>query len=544
MSFEEFVKVELVVELGGRAHSIPAEDVRLLELDLRSSGFAAVVEFVARDDQAYGGQYADALADTFFAADELTVQVSVTPARPAAEARDDFEPLAVAGRATRRSVQEEATDWSAERPLLWRRYRIELQDPARAHWRQHFPCDLLTDQSLVDVAMAQAPPDVTLTSTWSVATAAQRQWFLHLPEAGGSSFYDFLCWYVERRGGAVVYDYDEREYRIVDAAGGDEPALALFGDDVERVELSLPEPRRARPRVRNSYANAAETVAPEMAEAVAPLVSDDLIRTAVADRQATRAEEHGLRRAQPRPRASLRFGRYPSVQLVPGLRVSCPAEGRFSARSGLVTPNWIVRRVCFSARSEAGATGGSFGPGAVPMRIELSATLWQVEERVVTDWEHVPPRYPGYVEGLVVSQQGEEADKTWDMTQNADTAIDEVEVNVPLFGASVYAPFEPGTVGANVYLPHCRDARVLLSLDVDEARIVRTLSWRQGAALPKEGQGERLVFGKSEESHTKLTHLYDDGAPVFGVVRVNDKDQVALTLSEGKLVIGVAENGG
>lgn len=544
MRFDELLKIELTVTLGGAAHAVAAEDVRRLELDLRQSGFAGVVEFVARDDTSRGGRYEDALAKVFFDTDELSVELSVVPARVAAEAPSTFEPLVVRGRATHRTVHEEATDWSAERPLLWRRYRVEFQDPARAAWRQHFPCDLLTDKSFLEVVEAQAPSDVSVASSWSVATTARRQWFLHLPESAGVSFYDFLCWYADARGGALAYDYADQSYRVVDVLEGVEPVRALFGDDVGAVALSLPEPGRARPRVRNSYANAAETVTAERTGASAPLACDELLRTPIAEQQADRAEERRLRHGPLRPRAHLRFRRYPSVQLVPGLRVSCPAGARFSKNSRLVASSWIVRSVRLEARSEPGATGGRLGPEVVPMQVELSACLAETEERFVTDCEHTSPRYPGFVEGIVVSRQGEETDKTWDVSQCEDTAIDEVEVSVPLFGASVFVPAEPGAVGANVYLPHCRGARVLLALDLDAAWIVRTLSWREGAALPKEGQGERLVFGKSEESFTKLTHVYDDDAPVFGVVRVNDKDRVALTLSEGKLVIGVAEDTG
>lgn len=544
MKFDELLKIELTVTLAGAAHEIPAEDVRRLELDLHQSGFEGVVEFVARDDTSQGGRYEDALKEVFFDTGELSVELSVVPVRVAGEAPSTFEPLVVRGRATHRTVHEEATDWSAEQPLLWRRYRIEFQDPARAAWRQHFPCDLLTDKSLLEVVEAQAPPDVSVASSWSVATTTRRQWFLHLPGSAGVSFYDFLCWYAEARGGALAYDYTDQSYRVVDVLAGIEPARALFGDDVGAVALSVPEPGRARPRLRNSYANAAETVTAERTGASAPLACDELLRTPVAEEQAARAEEQRLRHEQLRPRAHLRFRRYPSAQLVPGALVSCPAGARFAKNSRLVASSWIVRSLRLEARSEAGATGGRLGPGAVPLQVELSAVLADVEERFATDLEYVAPRYPGFVEGVVVSRQGEETDKTWDVTQCEATAIDEVEVNVPLFDASVFAPAEPGTVGANVYLPHCRGARVLLALDLDTASIVRTLSWREGAALPKEGQGERLVFGKSEESFTKLTHVYDDDAPVFGVVRVNDKDRVALTLSEGKLVIGVAEDTG
>lgn len=544
MSFVEALSIELTLISSGREYRIASNEILALELDLRRGGFWGAVELRRRDDAEFGGMYRDELAEVFLAPGDLGLRLVIAPARLPGEAPSELTPLELKGLARRRSIREESLDWSKDRPLLARRYLIEFADPARVTWSQHYPCELFTEQSLLDLVKSQATADVQVQSTWEAAQEVRRQWFLHLPDRRGTSFYDFLRWYLEERGGSWVYDYASQGYEIVGEPATAAAAKKLFGDDVQQVELVLPERVRAQPRVRNSYALAAETIAPEASGVVAPLVRDRLVRTPSAEQTSQRAEEDKKRATSPSVRAELTFGRHPSAAVFPGAVLSCPSGARFASGSLLLESDWVVRRVRLEARAEERPTGRPLAPSAIAMQVELSATLGKLEDTTQDDWTGPTPDYPGYVEGLVVSQQGEETDKTWDMAQEESSAVDEVEVNLPLFGKSVFVPFEPGTLPANVFLPHCRGARVLLALDLDEGRIERTLSWREGAVLPKEGQGEQVVFGKSESNNTKLTHVYEDGAPVFGLLRTNERDQVSLTFREGKLVLGVAESTG
>jgi hypothetical protein len=260
--------------------------------------------------------------------------------------------------------------------------------------------------------------------------------------------------------------------------------------------------------------------------------------------QSARVEDEKLRSVHPPPEAELTFARYPGAAVVPGARLKCPTEARFPEVSGLAASEWLARRVQLCARASAASLGANAAPGVVAMTVDLSAALGRESDRSIEGFRFVTPRYPGYVEGIVVSQQGEDPEETWDSPQNTDTAQVEVEVKVPLFDKSVFCPFEPVSSPASVFSPHCRGERVLLALDLQESRIARSLSWRPRVALPKPGQGEGLVFGKSEKNNTKLSHVYQDGVPVLDLARIHEKDRVTVTLSEGKLVIGVMEEAG
>jgi hypothetical protein len=543
MTFEEPLQIELTVTIAGRPYEISADEVKYVELDLRQAGFSGVVEFVRADDARYGGPHEDKLAAAFWDSGELSVELSLRPARPTPEAESSVEPLSVRGRGARRALWEEPAQ-RTQRPVLWRKYRVEFGDPARLAWSQHFPCELYADKSLLDVALAQATSDVKLASSWSAVTEARRQWFLHLPEHAGASFYDFLVWYLDSRGGGLVYDYAQGSYELVAAPNADKPAKALFGDDVATIGFRWGEPGRARPRVRCSYVGAPDTTVIELEHAIAPLVRDHLIRTPIAEEQSARVEAEKLRSVLPPPETELTFARYPSVQVVPGARLKCPASARFPEASKLATSEWLARRVQLRAHASTASLGALENSSVVAMTVELSAALGHVTDRSLEGFRFVPPRFPGYVEGVVVSQQGEDPEETWDSPQNATSAQLEVEVKVPLFDKSVFCPFEPVSSPASVFSPHIRGERVLLALDLEESRIVRSLSWRPRVALPKPGQGEGLVFGKSEKNNTKLSHVYQDGVPVLDLARIHEKDRVTVTLSEGKLVIGVMEEAG
>ena len=77
------------------------------------------------------------------------------------------------------------------------------------------------------------------------------------------------------------------------------------------------------------------------------------------------------------------------------------------------------------------------------------------------------------------------------------------------------------------YAPEHRDARVLLALELDAARIERLLDWRPGGRVAPDGQGEHLLFGKSDTSKTSILHDYQDDKPVFRTGAPSSKHSMA-----------------
>jgi hypothetical protein len=54
-------------------------------------------------------------------------------------------------------------------------------------------------------------------------------------------------------------------------------------------------------------------------------------------------------------------------------------------------------------------------------------------------------------------------------------------------------------------------------------------------------QGQAIAFGKKATDGTTLTHVYKDGKPVLQIERKNDSDVQTLTISDGNMLLSVAQ---
>jgi hypothetical protein len=427
-------------------------------------------------------------------------------------------------------------------PVLVRRYRIAFADPAQVLWGQHFPCQLYTNKSMVDVINDHLGDKITVSYDFSALTESRRLVFLHLPRGAGASFLDFLTWYLEGCAGVFSHDYAAASYQVAAAKSDAGTPIQLFGDDLDSAELRYPEIPRYAPRVLNSNAGSPRTEAVEQAQAQTGIRGDVLLRTPIAQEVDSQVAFQGTLAALPCCEAHLRFGRMPADTLVPGALVELPAANRWSSESALVGVTWRVRRLRVHAVAPPRPLDHDLQLASTGYHVEVTAELEQKAEPRIDRPPFRAPSYPGMVEGKVVSEQGEDGDKTYQVYRDDDTSLDEYHVKVPLWEDQVVsAPFEPILGAGDMYLPSYRDERVLLALDVHAAKIARLLEWRAGAPLSMEVQGEHILFGKSDASQTSMNHVYDGDKPVFNVARTHDRDKALISLREGTLFIQVKE---
>ncbi len=544
MSFQDRVVVDLVLTRAGQTFAIPAGNVRELRLELGRAGFSGEVEFVLRDDSDAGGKYRDELGPVFLTPKELEVSVLVVPRQPTPEGPANMQPIAVAGVCVGREMREEGTNWGATPPVFWRRYRIGFVDPARAHWDDHFPCALYTNASLLSVVQAQATTLVKVESDWSAAQAELPQLFLHLPYERHVSFLAFLVWYLDRLGGCLVYDYRNQVYRLASDESSGEDAANLFGDDLSSVRFQLGNVERGRTWIRNSYAPDATSQEGESQNVIEPLVQDHLVRTSVASEQNARVELETLRRTPREVVARIELARFGAACTAPGGTLTCVQGQRFGSSARLLDGPWTIVEVNLVARATATELDTEADRASVGAEVSLAMMLRKQTDVRPDRQAGKAPDYPAFVEGLVVSQQGASDDVTWDSVQDEGTKANVVEIELPLFAKSVFVPFEPGFDSSNTFRPRVRRERVLVALGLHDARIARVLSFREEAALERGTQGEQMVFGRSAQSITKMSHVYESDQPVFDVTRTNGSDMVKLTFSEGTLTIGVQEQSG
>ncbi|HYQ14536.1 MAG TPA: hypothetical protein VEQ58_02225, partial [Polyangiaceae bacterium] len=454
------------------------------------------------------------------------------------------EPIRVRGVVTARQLSEEPADIAPEKPLLWRCYRVEFCDPARAYWRHHFPVALLTNESWLNALKAQAGALFQVSSTFAAVTQERPQLFIHAPRDRQLSFYDFVLWLLDGFGGCWIYDYESGDYQLAADESSTAKEAALFGDDVQRVAVSARPRDLAQPRVLNSYALGPATLSPQVEGALAPVFADQLLRTAVLAEQDAAAQLEVGTRDQGGLGVRLTLGALSPALGAPGAQLVCRPKQRFAASSLILQGKFRVHALWLEAVATSPDLDTEHQRDSVAMSVACEIDLKQSTDVRPVRRSGAAPHYPGLLEGLVVSEQGAKSDLTWDMVQAEGTQAEQVVVSVPLFEKAVSVPFEPGFDSFNTFRPRARDERVLVALDLHTAHLVRTLSFRAEAILPADVCGEQLVFGKSAKSITKLSHQYAGEEPVLDLLRTHEQDQVRFTMSEGKLTIFVAQQEG
>lgn len=539
--FVDRLAVTLTLTIAGARHAIPGGSVKQLTFDLRSYGFTGELVFVIQDDLAHGGGFTDELITAFLQPDLIEVALQVAAVHVSPEA-GVIEPIALAALVTDKSVSEVVFRETKGSPVLIRRYRIAFADPAHVLWGQHFPCQLYTDKSMTAVIDDHRGDKIAIAYDFSELGEPHRLVFLHLPRTAGASFRDFVAWYLDGCAGVLLHDYAAASYQIAAAKPEAGTAVQLFGDDLDTAELHLADVPRHAPVVRNTSADSVRSESIAQPQAAAGIRSDILLRTAIAQDVDDRVALERKRTVLPCYEAHLAFARMPSCTLVPGTLVALSAANRWSSESALVGVTWRVRRVRLHAEAPQRPLDHELQLASTGYHIELTAELEQAGDPRRELPPFRAPSYPGLVEGKVVSEQGQDGDKTYQVYRDRETSLDEYRIKVPLWDNQIVAaPFEPVQGSGNMYRPSYRDERVLLAIDVHAARIARLIAWRPGARLAMDVQGEHLLFGKSDDTKTSLNHVYDGDNPVFNVARTHHRDTSRITLSEGALFLEVKE---
>lgn len=542
--FADRLAVTLTLTIGGTQHVIAGGSVTELEFDLRGYGFSGSLAFLVQDDQAHGGGFTDELITDFLKPDLIEVALTLAVVLVTPEAAE-IQPITLAGLVIDKSVSEILFRKVAGLPVLVRRYRITFADPAQVLWGQHFPCQLYTSKSMVDVISDHLGDKITISYDFSALAESRRLVFLHLPRGAGASFWDFVSWYLDGCAGVLSYDYAAASYLVAAAKSEAGTPIQLFGDDLASAELRYPEVPRYAPVVLNSNTDSPRTEPVTQAQAQTGIRSDVLLRTPIAQDVDNQITLQRTLTVIPCFEAHLGFARMPADTLVPGTLVELPAANRWSSESSLVGVTWRVRRLRVRAVAPPRPLDRDLQLASTGYQVEVHAELEQKAEPRIDRPPYRAPSYPGLVEGKVKSEQGEDGEKTYQVYRDADTSLDEYQVTVPLWDSQVVsAPLEPIFGSGNIYLPSYRDERVLLALDVHSAKIARLLEWRTGAPLSMEVQGEHILFGKSDASQTSVNHVYDGDKPVFNVARKNQSDTALIQLREGTLFLQVKEQEG
>jgi hypothetical protein len=541
--FSDRLAITLSLTIDGTAHPIAGGDVKSFALDLDSHGFTGSAEFMVASDAAHGGGESDALLTAFLGPSLVEVSLSVKAVWASAETSPSIQPLSVTGLVREKSLVETRTVQMEDQPVLHRRYRIAFADPAAVLWSQHFPSVLYTQKSPEDVIDAHKGEKIAVTYDSTTLGTPAPLFFVHLEPEDGASFYDFVLWYTDARAYVFAYDYAAKGYQIRDAKDTSGTVESLFGDDIAETTLVFPPVQRASAAVLSSYTVSPQNKPIAQAQAVTGIRKDFLMRSPIAQEVDDRVTLETKRLVVRKSELSVVFGRMPTITFQPGTLVKLSAGNRWSQESSVLTPTWRARSYHLAGRTADARIDKDHTDASTTFELTVEARLEQQDDPFVALPPFVRPTYPGLVEGKVVSEQGQEADITYQIYTDAGTSLETYKVSVPLWDdQQVTAPFAPHLGQGNVYLPAYKNERVLLAIGLLKAHIVELCDWRQGARLGMDVQGEQILFGKSGTSHTSVNHVYDGDSPVLNVARIHDKDTATLQIKEGSLIITVKED--
>ncbi|WP_133470994.1 hypothetical protein [Paraglaciecola marina] len=540
----ESLALSLTLSIEGNDHVIPGANVKHCELNAFSYGFACNLGFFLPNDQRD-----DTLLEEFVGDSLIDVTLSIAAVHnlpdPAPQA------LTVKGIVTKRSLHEQNYPQVSGAPVLYRYYHIQFFDPAQVLWRQHYPCELYVDDSMASVIDAQVVSPITLTIDFEPADQIQpmiclalgNSEHIHPGETGATneaSFYDFLMDYTQRNNGYFTYDYQQHTYSLSADAPELQSTTAFYPHEVAQVTSYWPPIKRASINVLNGTADNSQQTALDNASGVEGIKQDLVLRQAIDDQYTQRKDLKSNQLSQSGQQLEITFSQWPMQDFWPECEftTNSQADGTsfLHADTSYHCHAFFIKFNAIDDQPEKD--------------VDLAFTQYYLSYRVQAHLADAPfpvlpkyqaPHYPLYVEGLIVSEQGEEDEKTFDVPSNEDTGQFEYKVNIPLWDLTIKVLLEPDFLNTHFYFPFYRNTKLLLGLDLYRAHIIKVLNWGEGVQLPMSTQGNHILFGKTTEDQTSLSHVYEDGYPVLAIKRNKENDTELVRLEEGSIILQTCE---
>jgi hypothetical protein len=556
-----------VIPKGGTTTKVPGGDIKLFNIEMTNYGFTGSIEFDIFDDTFAGGVETDKLLPAFPKSPLIRVELDIVTA--ISDTTTPRPPVTLKGIVTKRSWRElPVVNLKNEKQVTVRRYRVEFGDAARVLWGQHHPCKLYADKTMDFIIKQQKGELINFEEKWdwtSKEPYKTKMVFFGLdPSIGKASFYDFLIWYVDRHRLIFTYDCLKDQYSILEQKEDSGTAFKVLRVDVEPqgeeldeladqgVTIEVPEVPRYLPTVLDSFTG--DTLAP--VDIPNPYADDKtvchtLLRTPLMTELNDRADlERARLVTEPNPELSAIFHRFPAQPIFPGDLVEFDdGPGQWNTDSFQVQQkNFRV----FAARLTGRAVNQNAGDfhGAKQIDYEMTyATRLELKTDLKTPRlpPFVEPTYPVHVEGKILSDVGGGDELTYD-PKLEDTGLFDYRVEVPLWKSTapeIAAPYNPGNMPGQMFLPAWKGERVLLALTWHKAWIESFLDWRQDVRIPSDSQGNHLLLGKNPTSRTSVINYYENQSslqPIFEIARTHNNDLQFIRISEGNLKIEVKED--
>lgn len=535
--FTETLELSLDLTIKSDRFGIPGADIKNFRIHQYDWGFEAEADFWICSERSE-----DKLYDKFTTQDIIEARLSVEGVYNLPSPKPD--PLVVKGLVTEKSVRERNFAQIKETPVLFRRYSICFRDAASVLWRQHFPSALYVDAKMGDVIKAQVVEGISLKMDWQVLEETRPVICLGLGDfRNPASFYDFIFWFVHMNNGVIWYDSKKSLYTLSDSKETKSAEVEINPREVESLDICFPETGRHGINILNAYTDSPKTAEVKNTQAVSGIRRDIHIRAPISkDFDSRKAlETNKIKKHQDRKHeVELEFGEYPAKTFRAGCFVKLK-EDEWSRQLFAYGKEYRLIRVCIEGTAQNPEPENDLSRPHTSYAVRMSAGMEEKGNPRV----HMPPfnrpYYPLRVEGKIVSESGEQTDKTYQIYTDKDTSLDHYTVNVPLWNQNIRIPYGPNFFPAHFYFPAYKHTRVLLDIYFDRGEIARFLDWGARVRLPMSPQGNHMLLGQNASSETSIKHDFKDKKPVLSVKRVSGVDTELIKLEEGTLILQTME---
>lgn len=532
--FTDSLIATLGMTIDSTDYEIPAGSLRAIKLHMDSTGFTGQVSFTltSRDDDDFFTAYTGTGITTF----SLSVQATYNQPDPTPD------PLFIEGIVTRKSVREYTVEIMKDTPIIWYDFEIHFKDAPQVLWRQHFPVKIYAESTMSDVITDNSVTDFTVTSDWEDLDTSYDQICLALGTEGNrASFYDFIIWYVQTRGGNVYYDYTEKAFVISGDKQTADDTSTLDIDDVGSYKLVIPETLRNNIQLHNVSSESSATTSITQDEAVTGIYKDHVIRTDLTSDVTTETEYLEATLDIPSNEVHLEFKQMPRTTFTVGSKVEFDSDKWYQNLS-FNDDTFRVYEIDINATAVNQVSESGIDAEYVPFQIQMTSKMENKDNPRRIFPNIIKPNYPLSVEGTVVSETGEDTDKTYQIYTDDDTSLEYYKVYVPLWDLNILTRYIPDFLPGHLYFPLFRDTRVLVDLSLHKARVARVLDWGDSTRLPSDYQGNHILFGKNDEDQTSMQHYYDESKPVLSIERTNDTDTQLIKISEESILLQTQED--
>ena len=532
--------LEIGVELKTKKGTlkVPGGQVKHLSLSMTPSGFTGEIGLWVSSETS---------EDTFFAPfvgpDLMKIHLGIVAGLVTDD--DVSEPVLLEGLVTEKILGREFVSQNVtvqDDAVLYRYYHMTFADAGKVLWKQHYPAELLVDGSLKDLLSRNAA-GVPLKLDWEPLSAEHPVNVLPgYTHRRCASFHDMLVWIAETHGGMFLFDYEKLEYAFVGEKKSDGEVMEFHKKELGDLRTFFPETSRANDCFHNAFCDAPVTKVSAYPEAEKGIRKTRIVNIPVSSdfdacfTAATRGER-GVGEI-----LHMTHARFPLKRFHPGVLFSLH-EAYWSDKLFASSGNWRVVTLEIRADTDKDQPDAGRNFESETYNISMKTIAELADSESLSNPSHVPPHFPILVDGKIVSEQGGEKEKTFQIYEHAETKLDCLHVKIPVFGDQVVpVSHEPLFATGHFYFPPFKDQKAEIALGFHDARITRFLDFRPGGSLPMESQGNHLLLGKDDEKdNTSISHIYVDGKPQLNIRRKSGKDLANIEIQEGSIVIEARE---